>query len=235
VPANATIALAGDFDPADAKAKIAKWFGSLPKSTKPKVVPIPAPAVASRRIEVPDGFAKLGQITWAWHAPAAFAADDAELAIAADALTREGTGRLWRVLVHDRQLAQKVDASQDGMGFSGVFSLTVQLRSNADVATVEALVADELAKVRAENLSDREVAQVVARKEASLTYSLESLMRRASLLQQYDHYLGNPGSIGWDLDRFRTTTPDKIRAAIATWLSPDHVIEVVTVPKGGTK
>ncbi|HTJ44568.1 MAG TPA: pitrilysin family protein [Kofleriaceae bacterium] len=233
VPANATITLSGDFDPADAKAKIEKWFGSFPKSEKPKVVAISAPPIASKKIEMTDDFAKLRQITWAWHSPARFAADDAELDVAAEALAREGTGRLYRVLVHDKQLAQVVRASQGGMGFSGIFTITVQLRTGADAQEVERIVTDEVAKLRGENLSDREVARVVTEGESAAIYQLESLMQRAQVLQTYNHYLGNPDSITWDLDRYRHTTPDKIRAAVNKWLTPDHVIEMVVSPKGG--
>ena len=40
----------------------------------------------------------------------------------ADALTREGTGRLYKTLVYDKQLAQSVSVGQDGKVFSGVLS-----------------------------------------------------------------------------------------------------------------
>ncbi len=230
VPANATICLSGDFDPATAKEQIKKWFGSFPKSEKPKVVTIAAPTVASKRIEVGDDFAKLRQITWAWQSPANFAEGDADLDIVAEALAREGTGRLYRALVLDKQLAQTVRASQNGMGFSGVFTITVQLRSNADLGEVEKIVTDELAKIHSENLTDREIARVVTENEAGAIYQLESLMGRANVLQSYNHYLGNPDSITWDLDRYRKTTADKIRKTIDTYLSPDHVIELVTLP-----
>jgi zinc protease len=231
VPANATLTLSGDFEIDAAKKLVDKWFGTLPKSEKPKVVTIAAPPpIKSQRIELSDDLAKLRQITWAWHSPANYAADDAELDIAADALTAEGTGRLYRVLVHDKQLAQLVRASQEGMGFSGIFTITVQLRTGADAAEVERIVGEELDKVRRENLSDREVARVVTENEAGAIYRLEALMARANVLQSYNHYLGNPDSITFDLDRYRKTTPDKVRAAIAKWLPPDHVIELVTMP-----
>jgi predicted Zn-dependent peptidase len=235
VPANATITLSGDFDPADAKAKIAHWFGSFPKSVKPELVVIPPPVVTSKRIEVPDDFAKLRQITWAWISPANFAPGDAELDVAASALAREGTGRLYKVLVHDKQLAQQVRADQGGASFSGVFEITVQLRSNADLAEVERLVTDELAQLRIEELTDKEVARVVTAHEARAVFALESLMQRANVLQTYDHYLGDPDKITWDLDRYRTTTPAKVKAAIVKYLTPDHVVEVVTLPSGKAK
>jgi zinc protease len=235
VPANATLTLVGDFDVATAKQQVARWFGSFPTSEKPKLVTIPPPPpIKAQRIELKDDLAKLRQLQWTWHSPANYADGDAELDIAAAALAAEGTGRLYRVLVHDRQLAQVVRANQGGMGFSGTFTITVQLRTGADLAEVEKIVGDELDKVRRDNLSDREIARVVTQNEATAIYQLEALMRRAEVLQSYNHYLGNPDSITWDLDRYRKTTPDQVRAAVAKWLAPDHVIELVTLPGGGS-
>jgi predicted Zn-dependent peptidase len=230
VPANATLAIVGDFDPKTIKAQVEKWYGGFPKSAKPAVVKVPAPVIESKRLEVKDSFAKLPQITWAWVSPANYAPDDAELDIAASALTREGTGRLYRILVYDKQLAQSVRAYQAGQGFSGEFQISVTLRTGADPAAVEQIVNAEVAKLAHENLSDREVARVVTANEAAAVYGLENLMNRANQLQGYNHYLGNPDSLTWDLDRYRTTTPDKIRAAVAKYLTPDHQIVLVTTP-----
>jgi zinc protease len=121
VPANATLAIVGDFDSEQAKQVVQKWFGGFPTSTKPVVVPIPVPTVASQEIAVDDPFAKQRQITFAWHSPAAFSAGDAELEIAAAALGEEGTGRLYKSLIYDKQLATQVRVVQDGSTFSGLF------------------------------------------------------------------------------------------------------------------
>src|SRR4051812_14540050 len=64
VPANATLALVGDFDVATAKQLVTKWFGSFPASKKPAVVTIAAPVVAAQQLAVEDPFAKLRQITF---------------------------------------------------------------------------------------------------------------------------------------------------------------------------
>src|SRR5580698_6103146 len=156
VPSNATLTLVGDFDPAVAKQLVQKWFGTFPTSTKPKVVVVPAPVVPSQTITVDDPFAKLRQVTFAWHSPANFAPGDTELDIAASALTEEGTGRLYKSLVYDKQLAQSVRANQGGSTFSGVFSITVTLRSDADLAAVEKIVNDEVAKISREPLDAKE-------------------------------------------------------------------------------
>ncbi|HEY3807550.1 MAG TPA: pitrilysin family protein [Kofleriaceae bacterium] len=235
VPSNATLALVGDFDPAQAKQLVDKWFGSFPASTKPPIVSVPAPTIASQTIEVDDPLAKLRQVTFAWHSPAQYAPGDAELDIAAAALTEEGTGRLYRSLVYDKQLAQSVRASQSGSTFSGTFQITVTLRSNADLAQIEQIVADEVAKISREPLDAHEIDRVVAAQESRAIYRLESLNSRANVLQEFNQYFGDPDRITFDLDRYRKATADQIRASVARYLSPAHEVTVVTNPVAGAR
>jgi zinc protease len=209
-------------------------FGSFPASQKPALVKIAPPVVAAKEVTVDDSFAKLRQITFAWHSPAAYADGDAEMDILANALTREGTGRLYKSLVYDKQLAQSVRANQDGMTFSGNFTITVQLRSSADMEQVMQIVLDEVAKLTKEELEPREIQRVVAANEAGAIYRLENLNNRANVLQEYNQFLGDPDKITWDLDRYRKTTPAKIREAAARYLDPAHMITVITKP-GGAK
>jgi zinc protease len=237
VPSNATLALVGDFDPADAKALVQKWFGTFPTSVKPKVVTVPAPTISSSTVTVDDSLAKLRQVTFAWHSPASYAPGDAELDIAASALGEEGAGRLFKSLVYDKQLAQSVRVGQSGSTFSGVFTITVTLRSGSDLAAIEQIVADEVAKISREPLADKEVARVVAAQESRAIYRLEGLNSRANQLQEYNQFLGDPDRISFDLDRYRKATADQIRATVAQWLSPQHEVIIVTNPvaKAGAK
>lgn len=230
VPANATLTLVGDFDAAAVKPVIEKWFGSFPASTRPTVVKVPPPRPRAERRVVEDSFAKLRQITWAWHSPANFAPGDAELDILATALADEGTGRLYKLLVHERQLAQSVGAYQGGSSFSGLFAVQVTLRSDADLAEVERLVVAELARVRSQPLEAKELAREVAAREAGAIYGLERLMGRAERLQSYNHYLGDPGRLSWDLQRYRAATPASVQAAATTYIDPAQAVVIVTMP-----
>jgi len=237
VPSNATVVVGGDFDVATAKDLVKKWFGSFPASKKPDVVTIPAPTVAATEVAVTDPFAKQRQIQYVWHSPANFGAGDAELDIAADALGRQGTGRLYRILVHEKQLAQDVSASQGGMQFSGLFEITVNLRTGADAGEARKIIDAEVDRLRREAISDRELARAVTRFESGAVYSMESLLRRGERLQAYNHFLGNPGSLTWDLDRYRTTSADAVRATVAKYLDDAHRVVIVTTPapEGATK
>jgi predicted Zn-dependent peptidase len=233
VPGNATIAIAGDFDVDATKALITKWFGSFPKSERPEVVTVPAPTVARQYVELTDKFAKLRQVTFAWHSPGNFRPGDADLDLAASILGGGDASRLNKLLVVDRQLAQSVRASQGSQQFSGVFSVTVTLRGEADLATVEELVEAEVARLTTEPVTQRELDRAVVRQEAAVVYRLEDLLARTERLQAYNHYLGDPDKLTWDLDRYRRATPDSLRDQAKKYLSPKHMVELVTLPRAG--
>jgi len=238
VPANATLTLTGDFDVPATKKLVEKWFGAFPKSQKPKVVPVPAPSVKTTEVTVDDEFAKQRQIAFVWHSPANFGEGDAELDVAANALTREGPGRLYKALVYERPLATSVGSYQYGSQFSGIFQVSVTLRPDANLDEVKKIVATEIARLGREPLTDKEIGRVLAGNEAMTIRSLESLLARGEMLQAYNHYLGDPDKITYDLDRYRKTNAEKIRATIAKYLLPDRMITIITnpvSPKGGAK
>ena len=238
VPANATLTVTGDFEIPAAKKAVEKWFAAFPKSEKPKVVTVPAPTVKATEVAVDDEFAKQRQIQFVWHSPANFAEGDAELDIAANALTREGPGRLYKALVYDKPLATSVFAGQGGAQFSGTFSITVTLRPEASIDEVKKIVATEVARVTKEPLTDKEIARYVVASEASAIRRLEDLLARGETLQSYNHFLGDPDKMTWDLDRYRKTNAERIRATAAKWLLPDRMVTIITNPvasKGGGK
>jgi len=235
VPANATLAIAGDFEVAEAKALVDKWFGKFPRSQKPTIVAVPPPTVKTTEVSIDDDFAKLRQIQFVWLTPANFAEGDAELDIAANALSQEGPGRLYKELVY-KNLAQSVSAFQGGSGFNGAFQITVTLRGDSDPAKVKEVVMAEVARLTKEPLTDKDLNRVIAANEAGAIRRLETAFGRAETLQAYNHYLGDPDRISWDLDRYRKTTAEKVRQAAAKYLTPGSVVIVTTTPgKGGAK
>jgi zinc protease len=234
VPANATLAIVGDFDVAATKKSIEKWFGGFPVSSRPVRVTVPAPPVAATVVAMSDDFARQRRVQFAWHTPAFYAPGDAELDIIAAALTRDGVGRLYKALVYDRSIATAVDAVQASAEFSSRFIVTATLRDDAKLDEVKAIVAAEIAKVGTELLSPAEIELTTAANEATVIRQLQSTIGRASVLQAYNHYLGDPDKLTFDLDRYRTTTAEAIRATAAAHLVPDRMVTLVITPATAT-
>ena len=232
VPANATLALAGDFDVAQAKKLIDKWFGSFPKSQKPtRKTAEPTPVQGPKREEVLDPFARLRMVHYAWHSPKFYAPGDAELDILANALGHTGTGSLYKRLVLETQLAQSVAVYQDSQQLSSVFHISAVLKPDADLAQVEKLIEAEVERVMQEPIAQRERDRAVTAVEASFVWGLEDLLARAQKLQDYNHYVGHPDAIAEDLGRYRKATPQGIRDVAARTLGKDKRVEVVTMPQ----
>jgi zinc protease len=233
VPANATLVIAGDLDDAAVDALLDRYFGSFPTSTRPtRPTPTPLPLAPAHRETVPDRFAALARIHRAWHAPAAFAADEAELDVLVAGWTAVGTGTLWRRLVYETQLAQRVSAWTACGRLGGELHVSVDLRSGADPAAVRAILDDEHARAIAARDADddqRQITRVVTRREAAVVWSLASVSKRAAAIQRYMLYTGEPDGFAADLARYRAVTPASIAAATARWLAAPFV-EIETVP-----
>ncbi len=230
VPGNATLVIAGDFDSKNAKELVQKWFGSFPKTGKPAHRKLAMPIIKPAREEVKDSLAKLRRIEYVWHTPAFFETGDAELDVLGNALAAPGTGRLYKILVHEKQLAQAVAAFQASRQHSSTFTISVTAKTGADLKEIEKVMNQEIDKVRTEPISQREFDRTVVEQESGFVWNLEGLLARAETLQKYNHYVGNPDFITADLDRYRKSSPAAIQKIAEKFLGPEHRVEVLTVP-----
>ncbi|HEY5947421.1 MAG TPA: pitrilysin family protein [Kofleriaceae bacterium] len=227
VPANATLVVAGDLDLAETRALIDQYFGSFPASKRPtRPVPALPPIQGPLRSTVQDEFAALTRIHRAWHGPPAFVADEPELDIVSSAWCAVGTGAMWRKLVYETQLAQRVSAWTLNGRIGGEIHVAVDLRTGADPVAVRAILDEECAR----GVDAESIARQVTRREASSIWSLSSLSRRANLLQRYALYTEEPDGLAADLARYRAVTSASIDAAIRRWLPPERMVEIETVP-----
>ena len=230
VPSNATLVLAGDFSLADGKKLVDKWFGTFPKLPRPESKPASTPSLSkTNRVEIDDPFARLTKVHYVWPSPSNLAEGEAELEILASVLSSSGWGRLHRLLVIDREIAQSVGVYQRGMGFSGEFHVTVKLRPGHTPAEVEPLIQEVLDEVTSKPIDETELARVVNRTEASFVWGLEELLSRAERLQYFNHYTGDPGYTTKYIETLRSRTTAGIREVAARVLKAPR-IEVITRP-----
>ena len=230
VPSNATLAIAGDIDLAEARATVDKWFGSFPALPRPESKPVLAPPLsATVRRELDDPFARLRRVHYVWQSPKMLGDGDLELDVAAEVLGSGGWGRLYKALVLDKELAQGVSAYQYGSGFSGEFHVSVDLKPKASMEEVEAIVRAEVERLTREPISAAELQRVLLGTESSFVWGLEELMGRVERLQYFNHYTGDPAYTARYLERLRAITPAQVQAAAAAWLTKPRA-EVITVP-----
>ncbi|MBI3181893.1 MAG: insulinase family protein [Myxococcales bacterium] len=234
-PANATLAVVGDFEPARAKSLIEKYFGALPGGNRPKL-----PEVASVRAEketvlrFEEKVALLPKLFAMWHSPAIFSEGDATADVLASVLSDGKASRLYQRLVHEKQLAQSVVAAQQSMGAQSVFAIEAVARPGVSTDRLLAEIDLVLGQVRAKGVSKEEIARVRNRFETHTLSGLQSVGGfggKADRLQSYNHFLGEPGFLAKDLARYDRVTPEAVLELARTVLSDQRRVVMHAVPR----
>lgn len=232
-PNNASIAIAGDFDPVKLKALLTKYFGPIPKG--PPVAPVTAvtpPITAQRRATVTDTV-QLPQLTVAWLTPPMFTPESYSVDTAIHAFGGGKAGRLQEALVYKAQTAQNVNCNSGGLKLIGIASCTITAKPGVKLEDLEATFWTELAKLQQEGPTADEVASA---KALSLTDTISGLQRLggfggvADMLDLYNQYTGDPGFLPKDVAMTDAVTQATAKAAAVKYLSKDAAVVVYCVP-----
>ncbi|MFO0735877.1 MAG: pitrilysin family protein [Labilithrix sp.] len=240
-PANASLVVAGDFDPAAAKAQIERLFGALPSRGAPKDPGAPGFSDEKTtlgsvvRETIPDDV-ELEKLVIAWQSPKHLTKADAELDLVSTALATGKASRLYKSLVYEQKIAQAVEASQQSGYLGSQFVIGVLARPGVSLDKIEAAVEKELDALRKAPLSDDELTRAKNLVETGFVVRLESLQQRAGLLNMYQAEAKDPGWAQKDLDRYRGATKESIRDTVNKVMLPNARVILRVVPKkGGAK
>ncbi len=233
-PANASLALAGDVDTADALRLATRYFEEIPAG--PPVTPVRRPASLDReerpvmedRVEVPRIFV-------AWHSPALFGPMDAELDVAADLLGGGKTSRLYKALVYDRRIASDVAAFQGSREMSGVFQIVVTATPGHHLGELEDAIGAEIRRLSEEGASADELDRSLVQAESQFVYRLQTVggfSGKSDQLNAYNVFLNDPWYFERDLARYQHVTTDSVVSAVRRFLLPPRRVVLSMVPRG---
>jgi predicted Zn-dependent peptidase len=235
-PANASLVVAGDFDPAKVKPIVEKWFGTIPSRGVPSDPGAPGFEDTKTTLttvvkETIEDNVELEKVIIAWQSPKHFGKGDAELDLFANAFAGGKASRLYKTLVYDQKIAQAVDARQESAQLGSRFVVEVLARPGTPLDKIEAAVDKELEVARKAPLSDDELLRSKNTLETAFITHLESVRERASLLNMYQAEVKDPGYVQKDLERYRVATKEGIRDVVAKYLVPNARVIVRVVPK----
>jgi zinc protease len=234
-PNNASLCVAGDFDPAEAKAFIAKYFGTIPPGRPVQRIERWSPVLDGERRAVAEDDVELPRVIMAWHTPALYAPDDAEFGLLAAILSNGKSSRLYQALVYEQQIAQDVSAWQDSREIGGVFQVEATAKPGVDLARLEKAVDAELRRLLDKGVARDELARAQTGYEVRFIRRLQSVGGfggRADLLNGYNVHTGNPGFLAQDLGRYRAATPAGVTAAARRYLDLGRRAVLQIVPHG---
>ncbi|OJH36606.1 M16 family metallopeptidase [Cystobacter ferrugineus] len=233
-PANATLAVVGDFEPQQARALIEKYFATLPsnpKPTRPEVAPVKL--TEEKLVRHDEKIGTLPLVIMGWHTPPYLSEGDAIADVLGNVLGTGKSSRLYQRLVVDKGLAQSVSASQQSLGAQSVFTVEAVARpgvsSDALVKELDAV----LEEMRRTGPTPAEINQARTRFETQMLAGLQSVGGfggKADTLQSYNHHQGDPGFLVRDLERYDAVTPERVRDFARDMLKPTERVVLHAVP-----
>jgi zinc protease len=242
VPNNASLVVAGDFDPKKIKPLISSLFRSIPRASDILRKPVPdAKLVAVKRATFADNVSA-PKVIMAWHSPRLYGYNDAETDLLAQLLGEGYSSRLYQNLVVSG-LADDVSVSNISQALGGVFTIEAIPASGITPGKLEAAIDKSLKEFLKKGVTAASLVPYVRALETQKLEALQDLSAKADALNNYQFYLANPNSFAFDLERYRKVTPKSLlarakqvlnfnaRVVLNVLPAPSRSGEEVTVPR----
>ncbi|MEZ5427705.1 MAG: pitrilysin family protein [Pyrinomonadaceae bacterium] len=235
VPNNASLVIAGDFDPKEAEKLVKKYFEPIPKGGEIKRPNPAAPKLDEEiRYEMEDSV-QLPRVYMVWHTTPRYSQSEATLDILSSILSSGRGSRLQSKLVYDKQMVQSVFANNGARELSGNFQIVATARPNSNLADIEKEIGAELERIKNEPPTAEEMERALNSIESSAIFGLQTVLGKANQMNDYATYLNKPDYFQADLDRYRRVTAADVQKAAQEYLTDKRLVLTVVPRKGEAK
>lgn len=214
-PNNATLIFTGAVTPAEIFALAEKYLEPIPSQPAPEPVRTKEPEQQGERRIVVKKQAQAPLIQLAYHGISGKDADVEALTLLLSILTNGDSSRLHRRLVEEERAALRVN-THFSPGFDpSLVWVYADLPPGADVAKVEGLLTEELARVVKDGVSDAELKKARNITLSQFWRSLETNNGRGRALGAAETFRGDYRQLFDAPDRYERVTRDDVRKVAA--------------------
>lgn len=210
-PINAALVVAGNITPAAVKILAEKWFGPIPPGEKyQRNLPQEPQQTAARKLEV-KADVPLDALYKCWHIASRLDDRYYPTELITEILSGGGSSRLFQALVKEKKLFSSIECHHTGSTDNGLLTIEGKIVKGVTLEAAEAAVMEEITKLKAEGISEKELQKVKNKTESMLAFEDMSLMNRATNLAIYE-LLGDANLINEELGRYQQVTAAEIKA-----------------------
>jgi zinc protease len=223
-PSNASLCIAGDFDPAEARRLVARYFGPIPAGPEVVRPGRNVPTLAEPKHVTLQDKVSLPRVELVWPTVPRGDHDEPALDVLAAVLGGlDKENRLFRALMYDRRLAARVSAGHPTSALAGEFEVVVYARPGQDLDAVVKLADAEIARLQTEGPSPSEVLKAQNARESENIFGLESIEHRADYLNEYNVDFGDPLAYKDEMRRLFRVTPEDVKRVARQYLTAGRV------------
>ncbi|CAN5820209.1 hypothetical protein BH24ACI5_BH24ACI5_14380 [soil metagenome] len=230
-PNNAILTVVGDFDPAQVKTWIARYFSAIPKGaplTRPKIEPV---TMASEKRLVFEDKVPLPRLYILWPSVGAKHEDQYALSVLGPVLAGARTARLTKALVYDKPAAASINAFQSTSEDVGEFGIQVTPRPDSTLTALEQEIDAIIERLKKDGPTAQEIQGAIAPQELSFVSGLQSNLGKSNRLADGAGYHNDPGYFRTEYEKRRAVTADDVKRVANKYLTAGRIVLSV-VPAG---
>jgi zinc protease len=229
-PNNAVMVIVGDIQIPAAKKLIEEYFGDIPSQPKPERPDLSEPPDAKPRSDVyRDQHARVPGVVVGYPGPVRHSPDYYALGMTDVVFTGGPSSRFQLNLVKGKESVIQYQ-SEIGWPFAsstdyknpGKYAMFLLYKPNFTPEQIVNQAQEEIGKIQNEGVDPKELERARTLLRSERITSLQSSLRRAQLLGQYEILDGKPELINTDLEKFLAVTSGEMQAAAKKYLTPEH-------------
>jgi len=231
VPNNAVLVISGDLNVAQTKELINKYYGDIPKGTKP--IPRPTEAEPAQKAEKRVTFydnVQLPAIILAYHIPKQGTPDYYAMQLLTQLLSQGKSSRFEKEIVDKQQKAVQTASFDLGNEEPGLAIMLGIANMGVKSEDLEKSMLAEIDKVKKNGISDEEYKKLENQAENDFVEQNQKDLGVATNLATYYTFQGNANLINTDLDRYKKVTKDDIKRVANKYLVKENQLVVYYLP-----
>ncbi len=230
-PNNAVLAIAGDFESAQATELVRKYFEEIPSQPPPPPVDVSEPKDVAQTTEVyNDKLAPAPAFVLGWKIPTRRTPDFYALSLAADLIFEGDSSRLYQKLVKGDESVVSIQGGIDERRGPSALYIFALPKPGEEVAAIREQIFDEIRSLRTSGPSPAEMEKLQNSLCNDVVRGRQSTMYRAQRLAEYALYDGDPTLFDSELEQYLAITPEQIRSAVERFLDVDNRVVLDIVP-----
>jgi zinc protease len=236
-PDNATVVIVGDFSADEAAAWCQKYFGGIPKPADPivRVAKPEPPQTAERDLTKSYPNSPLPAVVIGYKTPAEFSTDYYSLDLASNILSGGESGRLYRKLVYEDQLAVQASGEGNFTEDPNLFFAIAVMNQGHTAEEGEKAIRSVLDTMKATAVSAEELQKAKNQEISGFILARETAQSKADALGRYTVIGKDPSLINTDLNNYlKVSAADIQNAARKYFVNTSSTVLLVEPPKSPT-
>jgi zinc protease len=230
-PNNAVLSIVGDFDEAEARSLVEKYFSTIPSQPTPPGVDVTEPEEVALNSETfIDKLAPAPAFVLGWKVPVRRTPDFYALSLAGNLLFEGDSSRLYQKLVKGAESVVSIQGGIDerrGPSALYVFALP---KPDQDVNAIRREILDEIKRLATEGPTAEEMEKLHNSLMNDAVRGRQSTMYRAQRIAEFALYDNDPGLVDTELNEYLAIKADQITAAVRKHLDVENHVTLDIIP-----